>query len=186
MLKLRSLQHGKAGDVHSQVADLVNSHGVGLRHQNLRIHADIVNRKKKSKNESFQDLFEESTDQVKENLEFVKPSFPQWLDHLPHEWTIVQITESWSGKEALNFLGGRPCLKSLPDLTFVRFPCGKRKGSLIVHELDKPVGEIAGGGLLTELDSILEGNTRVGKDFRGNLQEYWKVKEEHHNRLKVM
>ena len=77
-------------------------------------------------------------------------------------------------------------MKSLPDFTLVHFPCGKLKGSLIVHELDKPVGEIVGGGLLSELDSILEGNTRVVKDFRINLQEYWKVKEEHHNRLKVM
>ena len=47
-------------DIHSWVADLVDSHNVGLRHQNLW----IVKRKKKSKNEPFQALFEESIDKV--------------------------------------------------------------------------------------------------------------------------
>ena len=119
-------------------------------------------------------------------MEYVKPFYPQWLDHLPAEWTIVQITEPWSGKEALNLLGEPPGLKNLPDLTFVRFRCGKQKGSTIVKELDKPVGETVSRGLLVKLNSILEGNTRVNKDYRGNFQEYWKVKQEHHNQLKVM
>jgi len=97
---------------------------IGLRHQDHGIHAGKVNRNKESENESFQDYFEESTDTVQKNLEFVKPSygpFTCWMDHCSDNWII------WSGKEALNFLGGPPCLKSLLDLTFVCFPLWQTK-----------------------------------------------------------
>lgn len=192
LLKLRSQDSLKTGLVESGVADLVNSHSVGLRHQNLRIHRDLSSKKQKlkdpnngSQNDSFTDLFAAANDEVNDNLEFGKPSYPDWLKGLPPEWTVVQITESWRGKEASNLLGGVPGLKSLPYLTFIRFPCGGRQGSTIVKELEKPAGEIAGGGLLSELNSILEGNSTVNKDYRGNLEQYWKVKQEHHNQLKV-
>ena len=66
---------------------------------------------------------------------------------------------------------------------FVSFSSGKPRGSTIVFELDKPVGEIVSRGLLSELDSILEGNTSISKDYHCNFQEYWKVKQEHHNQL---
>jgi len=192
LLKLRSKENFKTGHTESGVADLVNSHSVGLRHQNLRIHRDLAAKKQKMKdstnnslNDSFTDLFALTSDEVNDNLEFKKPSYPGWLKGLPPEWTIIQITESWRGRGASNLLGGAPGLKSLPYLTFVRFPCGGRRGSTIVKELEKPAGEIAGGGLLSELNSILEGNSTVNKDYRGNLEQYWKVKQEHHNQLKV-
>jgi hypothetical protein len=35
------------------------------------------------------------------------------------------------------------------------------------------------------LHSILEGNRTVNKDFRGNRDMYWKLKQEHHDQLKV-
>ena len=164
LLKLRSKENFKTGHTESGVADLVNSHSVGLRHQNLRIHRDLAAKKQKMKdstnnslNDSFTDLFALTSDEVNDNLEFKKPSYPGWLKGLPPEWTIIQITESWRGRGASNLLGGAPGLKSLPYLTFVRFPCGGRRGSTIVKELEKPAGEIAGGGLLSELNSILEG-----------------------------
>ena len=56
---------------------------------------------------------------------------------------------------------------------------------MIFDELDKPVREIVGGGLLSVLNVIFEGNTTVCKDYRDNFQEYWKVEQEHHDQLKV-
>ena len=83
LLKLHSLQQCKAGDIHSRVADLVDSHGVGLCHQNLQ-----------------------------------------------------------------NPLGGHSRLEGEEQERIIsRIPCGRRKGSTIVDELDKPVGEIVGRSL---------------------------------------
>ena len=164
---------------------MVNTHSVGLRHKALNIQREIIMKKQKNKNNSSEDLFECSSDRYEKCLEFGKPTYPMWLDFLQPEWTVIQITESWRGKQGSKLLGGPPGYTNLPTLTLIRFPCGKRQGSILVKELDKPSGEVVGGGLLNELNSILDGNRRVNKDYRGNVGQYWKVKQEHHNQLKV-
>ena len=51
---------------------------------------------------------------------------------------------------------------------------------MIANELDKPMEEIVGEGLLSVLNFILERNTSFNKEQRSNLHDYWKVKQEHH------
>ena len=82
-------------------------------------------------------------------------------------------------------LGGPPSVKSLPNLLIVRFPCGPNEKVLVTDELKCPP-RIEGGGLLNELSVILEGNRTANKDFRGNRDMYFKVKQEQHNQLKVI
>ena len=74
-------------------------------------------------------------------------------------------------------------VQTLPKLAMVRFR-GSRAGATITNTLDNPAGEVR-GSLLAELNSILEGNRLVNKEFRGNRAEYWKMKQEHHDQLKV-
>lgn len=74
-------------------------------------------------------------------------------------------------------------VQSLPKLAMVRFP-GSRSDAMLTSTLENPAGEVR-GSLLAELSSILEGNRLVSKEFRGNREQYWKMKQEHHDQLKV-
>lgn len=192
LLKHRSKLLFCQGDIENGVSLISNSHSLGLRHKTLNIHHNLIG-KKKEPNLSSLDMFDEVLDNQIDNQELENClkfqnilAYPHWLKELPPEWTVVQITEVRRGKEMIKDLGGPPSLKSLPNLLIVRFPCGSDKKVLVTDELECPPRGIEGGGLLNELDAILEGNRRVNEDFRGNRDMYFKVKQEHHNQLKVM
>lgn len=125
--------------------------------------------------------------QLDQCFQFSKVSFPTWINNLPPEWTVVQISEMWEGHENLGMLGfgPPPLIHNLPKLVIARFH-GGHQGTFLTKSLDPPPGSMSGVSLLAELKSILEGNRSVNKDFRGSRDQYWKLKQEQHDQLKVM
>jgi len=79
--------------------------------------------------------------------------------------------------------GPPPSVQSLPKLLLARFS-GRHPGNVLTNILENPIGEVR-CSLLAELNSILEGNRLVNKEFRGNRDQYWRLKQEHHDQLKV-
>ena len=184
LLKHRSKQFFRNGEDESGVFHLCSAHSVGLRHKTLNVHHNLISKKKETATEKLQ-IFGKDELEMDDCLQFGKITAPDWLKQLPSEWTVVQITELMKGKEMMKELGGPPCSRSLPSLVLTRLPCGPQPRALITSDLEAPTQGIESGGLLSELNSILEGNRRAYKDFRGNREMYFKVKQEHHNQLKV-
>ena len=124
--------------------------------------------------------------QPDQSFHFTKSSYPTWLSRLPPEWIVVQISEIWDSRESLNMvgIGPPPQIHSLPKLVITRVN-GGQSGAFLSRILDRPSGSISGGSLLAEFKSILEGNRSINKDFRGSRDQYWKLKQEHHDQLKV-
>ena len=127
------------------------------------------------------------THQLDQSFKFTKVNFPKFLHSLPPEWTIVHISEMWQGPESLKMkgFGPPPLVYNLPKLMIARLH-GGLSGSFMTRFIDPPAGGLSEGSLLAELHSILEGNRSVNKDFRGNRDQYWKLKQEHHDQLKVL
>lgn len=127
-----------------------------------------------------------TANQLDHSFNFIKISYPAWLSRLPSEWTVVQISEIWGSHEALKMVGfGPPSLiHSLPKLIITRVSGGQTE-TFLSKILEHPSGSISGGSLLAEFKSILEGNRSINKDFRGSRDQYWKLKQEHHDQLKV-
>ena len=164
---------------------MVESHSVGLPHAALSSQRERALQRK-----PFSQVAD-STSKLIVNKEFEtcmdfgKIQFPSWLGSLPSEWTVVQVTEIWHGCESIKMLGygSPPMIKNLPNLIMVRFS-GNKVDSLLTHTLERPAGEVR-GSLLAEMSSILDGNRLINKEFRGNRDQYWKLKQEHHEQLKV-
>lgn len=79
--------------------------------------------------------------------------------------------------------GPPPSICGLPNLLITRMA---GHSPACVKVLPRPATNLACGNLLTELNSILEGNRSVNREFRGNREQYWKLKQEHHDQLKVI
>lgn len=80
------------------VAHLVESHSVGLRHTAVNAQRDKL-KKKKTSIGTKNGLQPANTLQPPDSLkgletcmEFGKPCYPSWVDKLPPEWTVIQIT----------------------------------------------------------------------------------------------
>jgi hypothetical protein len=179
----------KDNEFHNGFAHLVDSHCVSLRHAAVNAHRDKLAKKKISKSNTV--ALEGNEDskaihQLDQSFQFTKANFPKFLYSLPPEWTIIHISEIWQGYESLKMqgFGPPPIAYSLPKLIIARFH-GGHTGSLLTKFIDQPAGGLSGESLLAELHSILEGNRTVNKDFRGNRDMYWKLKQEHHDQLKV-
>ena len=185
--KWQALKRLQNNESHEGFAHLVDAHCVALRHAAINAIRDKQAKRKLGKTNI---LSSEEDEEFNSNqtfcFHFSKTSFPTWLSELPHEWTVVHISEIWHGYESLRMLGfgPPPFVYSLPKLAIVRFHSGS-PDTFITKILEKPSGGISGGSLLAELKSILEGNRSVNKDFRGNRDQYWKLKQEHHDQLKV-
>ena len=136
-----------------------------------------------------QEMSEESKtiQQLDQCFQFSKVAFPTWINTLPPEWTVVHISELWQSHENLGMLGfgPPPLIHNLPKLVIARFH-GGQNGTFLIKSLDPPPSTMSGVSLLAELKSILEGNRSVNKDFRGNRDQYWKLKQEQHDQLKVI
>ena len=182
--KIKAEELLQKGDVKGAVTHLVESHSVGLRHAALNSQRDKA-QKKMSAGVSENSMKPELKKDLDKSMDFGKPSFPSWLGSLPHEWTVLQVTEVWEGSESIKMLGfgPAPLIQNLPKLLMVRFS-GSNIETLLTHTLRRPAGEVR-GSLLAEMNSILEGNRLVNKEFRGNRDQYWKLKQEHHEQLKV-
>jgi len=84
------------------VTHLADSHGVGLRHAAVNAHRDKLKKKKAAvgQNSKSGDLSDSVSDpnssmiakELDTCMAFGKPSFPDWLEKLPPEWTVIQIT----------------------------------------------------------------------------------------------
>ncbi|XP_046446158.1 separase-like [Daphnia pulex] len=180
----------KDNEFHNGFAHLVDSHCVSLRHAAVNAHRDKLAKKKISKSNTVAQEGNEDSKaihQLDQSFQFSKANFPKFLYSLPPEWTIVHISEIWQGYESLKMqgFGPPPIAYSLPKLIIARFH-GGHTGSLLTRFIDEPAGGLLGESLLAELHSILEGNRTVNKDFRGNRDMYWKLKQEHHDQLKVL
>ena len=185
-MKLKTKDLFLRGDVESGVAHLINSHAVGLRHKFLDVLQE-ANRKKKAKRDSFDDIFEQDKPtETNEYLKFNNITFPCWLSNLPKEWTVIHITEFHEAMEVLKLFGPPARKKTLPNLAVIRFPCGRDHKSFLLKEVSQPWGACEGSSLLGELEEILEGNRTVGTNYKGNRTEYWKIKQAHHDQLKVI
>ena len=87
----------------SSIVHLMEAHSVGLRHAAVNAQRDKLLKRKKALNQtknssqSSSDVLEApSSKETEMCMEFGKPSFPQWIESLPKEWTVVQITASSS------------------------------------------------------------------------------------------
>lgn len=162
-------------------AHLVDAHCVAIRHAAVNTHRDRA-KKKITKWPSEPNAI----CQLEKCFQFTKADFPIWLYSLPPEWTVVHISEMWQGHESFKMqgFGPPPLVYSLPKLIIGRFHGGKN-GSFLTKFIDQPAGGLSGGSLISELNTILEGNRIVNRDFRGNRVQYWKLKQEHHDQLKV-
>lgn len=169
-------------------AHLADAHCIALRHAAVNVYRDKWVKKKLTKHNPLSSEIDESARHIQPDncFKFSKATFPTWLHTLPPEWTVVHISEIWQGRENLKMLGfgPPPLIYNLPKLIITRFHGGKN-GSILSKQLERPSGSISDGSLLAELKSILEGNRSVNKDFRGNRDQYWKLKQEHHEQLKV-
>lgn len=174
---------------HKGFAHLVDAHCVAIRHAAVNAHRDRAKKKLSKSKTTTQGGIEDSktTCQLDQCFQFTKADFPTWLYSLPPEWTVVHISEMWQGHESLKMqgFGPPPLVYSLPKLIIARFHGGKN-GSFITKFIDQPAGGLSNGSLLAELNTILENNRIVNRDFRGNRAQYWKLKQEHHDQLKVL
>ena len=188
LLKYKAIKLLREGNPESGVAHLSNSHSVGLQHKSINIHHNLVSKRKEPVSESPEENQEENSEEHGSDncMQCNIISHPSWLQTLPVEWTVVQISELRIGKEIFKELGGPPHPNiDLPDLVIARFRCGPSRSGFLTNELGRPTKGIECGGLLSELNSILEGNKVINKDFCGPRETYFKVRQEHHNQLKV-
>jgi len=95
--KLRKKQEDQIG-----VTLLADSHGVGLRHAAVNAHRDKLKKKKAAvgRDSKSGDLSDSVSDPNSSSLmakeldtcmAFGKSSYPDWLEKLPPEWTVIQI-----------------------------------------------------------------------------------------------
>lgn len=191
LLKLKAERLLKESEFHTGFAHLVDAHCTALRHSAVNTHRDKIAKKKliSKSNTVAQEVVEDFkfTHQLDQSFQFTKVNFPKFLHSLPPEWTIVHISEMWQGPESLKMqgFGPPPLVYNLPKLMIARLH-GGLSGSFMTRFIDPPAGGLSEGSLLAELHSILEGNRSVNKDFRGNRDQYWKLKQEHHDQLKVL
>ena len=111
--KIKAEELLQKGDVKGAVTHLVESHSVGLRHAALNSQRD------KAQNKMDESMKPELKKDLDKSMDFGKPSFPSWLDSLPHQWTVLQVTEVWEGSDNIKMLGYGPArlhFQNLPKL----------------------------------------------------------------------
>lgn len=172
----------KNGDCDTAAEHLIEAHSIGLRHTAILINKE---KQKKKISKSSKTLNHSEVNEFHKHLEFQKPLSPKLLK-IPNDWTVVQITEVWTSSETMSMLGfgPPPAVYKLPNLLVTRIsrtsPC-----TVTVKLLPRPPEDIGHGSLLAELRSVIEGNKTVSKDFRGNRDQYWRMRQVHNDQLKV-